>query len=70
MNENPADDYQVQLDDAIDKTLDVFEQAARDGVQLDPLATIMNRLQARGQEINLEEAPPMLRMLMSGLGVE
>lgn len=62
--------YQAELDDAIDHTLDVFENAAKAGVQLDPLQTIMRRLQARGQEINMEEAPPMLRMLMSGLGVE
>ena len=59
-----ADHWQTQLDAAIDDVLDTLEAAARDGVELEPVATIMQRMQARGEEINFDEAPLLLKMML------
>jgi hypothetical protein len=52
---------------AIDAILDLLEQAGRQGVDIDPLSLIIERLQARGETLDLDEAPPMLRMLLGGM---
>jgi hypothetical protein len=59
--------HQERLDWLIDGVLDVLAEAEQAGVELDPLQTIMARLQARGDELNLDEAPPIMRMLLAGL---
>ena len=59
-----SDHWQTQLDAAIDDVLDTLEAASRDGVKLDPVATIMQRMQARGEEINFDEAPLLLKMML------
>lgn len=58
---------QTELDTAIDTVLDLIERAEREGVEVDPLTTIINRMKARGAEMNLDEAPPVMRMLLSGM---
>lgn len=58
---------QDELDAAIDRVLDVLERAGAEGVEVDPLATIVGRVQARGTELNLDDAPPMMRMLLGGM---
>jgi hypothetical protein len=60
-------DVQAELDAAIDRVLDLLETAAAEGVEVDPLATIIARLQARGTALNMDEAPPMMRMLLGGM---
>lgn len=60
-------DWQVELDAAIDRVLYVLEHGAAAGVELDPLTTIMQRLQARGQSLDLSDAPPVMRMLLAGM---
>lgn len=60
-------DYQAELDGLIDQTLDVLDAATKAGVEVDPLAAIVGRLQARGESIDLSEAPPMMRMLLGGM---
>jgi hypothetical protein len=55
------------LDDAIDQVLDVLQIAESEGVELDPLATIIGRVQARGGDLSMDEAPPIVRMLLSGM---
>ncbi len=59
--------FQTRLDAAIDETLTVLEESSAAGVELDPLATILARVQARGQELNLDEMPPLMRMILGGL---
>lgn len=60
-------DFDAELAACIDSTLDVLEAAAAAGVEVDPLQTIIARLQARGESLNLDEAPPMMRMLLGGM---
>lgn len=61
-------DYQAELNTAMDSVLGLLEAAAAADVSLDPLATLLDRVRARGDEIDLENAPPILRMLLSGMG--
>lgn len=64
----PAErNYQAELDALVDSTLDLLDDASKAGVEVDPLAAIVSRLQARGESINLDEAPPMMRMLLGGM---
>lgn len=58
---------QERMDAAIDEVLDVLDQAQQDGVELDPLATIMARVKARGDMFDLAELPPFMQMLLGGL---
>ncbi len=58
---------QVRMDKAIDEVLDTLDQASAVGVEIDPLATIIDRVKARGAEIDLSTAPPLMQMLLSGM---
>jgi hypothetical protein len=60
---------QQELDGAIDRILDLLERAAAEGVDVNPLETIVSRLAARGQSMDMSQAPPMLRMVFSGMGI-
>lgn len=61
----PADGYQEQLDVAIDRVLDIL--FAADGhAELDPLATILDRMRVRGAELDMSQLPPLMQMLLSG----
>ncbi len=62
-------ELQAELDTAIDSTLDVLERAGVAGVELDPLATIIARLRERGAELDLAGMPPLMRMVLEGMGV-
>lgn len=59
--------YQQALETAVDATIDALENAAAAGIELDPLQTILGRMKERGQALNLDDAPPLLRMLLSGM---
>lgn len=63
----PGLELQDELDCAIDGVLDLLERAGAEGVEIDPLQTIIARLNARGTALNLEDAPPMMRMLLGGM---
>lgn len=67
MDSGHGTSLQSRLDELIDGTLDLLERAAAEQVELDPLATILDRLRARGGEIDLAGAPPVMRMLLSGM---
>lgn len=71
VNGTPSDEltgeYHQRLDDAIDAVLDVIMDADAAGVEVDPLDTIQRRLAARGHEIDLEQLPPLMRMLLGGM---
>lgn len=58
-------DVQTRLDAAIDGVLDVL--FSEGGSELDPLTTIIGRMKARGQELNLSEMPPLMQMLLGGM---
>ena len=58
-------DAQTELDDAIDKVLDVL--FTEGGSELDPFTTIIERMKARGQELDLSEMPPLMQMLLGGM---
>jgi hypothetical protein len=58
---------QEDLDAAIDTVLDLIEQAEKENVELDPLQTIVARMQARGGDLNLDDAPPLMKMLLGGM---
>lgn len=58
---------QPRLDAAIDEVLDLLEQASAERVELDPLATIVERMRARGSELDFADAPPLMRMLLEGM---
>ncbi len=58
---------QDELDCAIDRVLDLLERAAEQGVEVDPLQTIIGRVQARGAQIDLDDMPPVMRMLLGGM---
>lgn len=58
---------QDRMDAAVDTVLDLLDEAAREGVGLDPLATIMQRLKARGDELDLSQAPPLLQIILGGM---
>ena len=62
-----AHGHQQRMNLAIDNVLDTLDDAATDGVEIDPLATILDRVRARGAEIDLASAPPMMRMLLGGM---
>jgi hypothetical protein len=64
----PAEELQARAAFLIDGFLDLLDEAAREGVEVDPLAVILDRLAARGEELDMSEAPPMLRMLLGGMG--
>ncbi len=57
-------DAQAQLDIAIDMVLDTL--LTNPDADLDPLATILERMKARGEELDLSGAPPLVQMLLSG----
>jgi len=61
------DDLQLRAAFLIDGFLDLLDEAAVSGVEIDPLAVILDRLAARGEELDMSEAPPMLRMLLGGM---
>lgn len=63
----PERDFQEWLDAAIDDVLDCLDGAAGAGVELDPLATIIGRVQARGTELSLDDLPVPVRMLLAGM---
>ncbi len=63
----PEQILQTRMDIAIDQVLDTLDEASAAGVEIDPLATILERVRARGAEIDLESAPPMMRLLLSGM---
>lgn len=58
-------DVQAQLDDAIDRVLDVLFSAG--DAELDPLTTIISRMKARGEELDFSTAPPLIQMLLGGM---
>ncbi len=58
-------DLQADMDAAIDHVLELLERPGAEYV--DPLTTIVARLQARGGEIDLSTAPPLMRMLLEGM---
>ena len=60
-------DFVGQLDEAIGKVLDILDDAGRAGVELDPLESIMRVIRARGDELDLSDAPPLLQMLLGGI---
>lgn len=60
-------EFQRDVDLAIDRVLDLLELAAREGYEVDPLGTIIDRMKARGSDLNLDDAPPMMRMLLGGM---
>jgi hypothetical protein len=63
----PDGNLQARLDLLIDGILDLLAESVATGEELDPLASIVSRLQARGDTIDLDDAPPMMRMLLSGM---
>lgn len=63
----PRDNLELELDHHVDNILDVLEQGAAEGIELDPMASIMRRLQARGQDLNMDEMPPLMRMILGGM---
>lgn len=66
-DEHTTQSFESRLDDAIDAVLDVLTEAEKYGVELDPLATIVGRMRARGEDLNLDDAPPLLKMLLAGI---
>jgi hypothetical protein len=62
-----ASDLQARLDLLIDGILDLLAESVQAGEELDPLASIVSRLQAHGDTIDLDEAPPIMRMLLGGM---
>ena len=70
MNSPDAFVYQARLDLLVDDVLTLLEESSQAGVELDPLTTIVERLRVRGAELDLSQAPPMMRMLLSGMGLE
>lgn len=62
-----APELQSRLDSAVDEILDLLAQSVDDGVELDPLGTIVARLQARGEQLDTEGMPPMMQMLLGGM---
>ncbi len=64
---DPGIDYQGQLRDLTDTILDLLDRAAAAGVELDPLATIIQSLKDRGTELDTADMPPMLKMLLAGM---
>ena len=58
---------QAELDGAIDTVLEVLDRSFQEGVELDPLQTILGRMRARGADLDLSNAPPLMRMLLEGM---
>lgn len=63
-------DFQGRLDSLVDGILLLLKESGAAGVELDPLGTIVERLRVRGSELDFSQAPPMLRMLLQGMGLE
>lgn len=63
----PESDYQARAAVLVDGILDLLEESAAAGVELDPLQVIVERLQARGESLDMSEAPPVMRMLLGGM---
>lgn len=70
MSEIATADIQAQLERQIDAFLDLLDRAGAQHVELNPLQTILERLAARGAEMDMDHLPPMMRMLLNGMGVE
>lgn len=66
--ENPPEDYHARAAFLVDGILDLLDEAGKAGVEVDPLAIIMERLAVRGETLDMSEAPPMMRMILGGLG--
>lgn len=62
-----GEELELELETHIDAILSTLDRAGELGVELDPLAAIVGRLRARGESLNLEEAPPLMRMLLGGM---
>lgn len=60
-------DYEAELAGAVDQVLAVLFAADEAGVALDPLACIVDRMRARGEELDLDSMPPLMQMLLSGM---
>lgn len=60
-------EFQRDVDLAIDRVLDLLEVAATEGYEMDPLGTIIARMKARGSDLDLDDAPPVMRMLLGGM---
>lgn len=60
-------EFQRDVNLAIDRVLDLLELASTEGYEVDPLATIIDRMKARGTDLNLDDAPPVMRMLLGGM---
>lgn len=54
-----------ELDEHIDAILRILERAGAAGVELDPLRSILTRLQEQG--FDLDSVPPVVRMLLDGM---
>jgi len=52
---------QTRMDAAIDEVLDTLDAASAADVEIDPLATIIDRIKARGAELDLEAMPPLMK---------
>jgi len=59
--------HEQRVADLVDQLLDTMEAAGVEGEAIDPLSIILERLQARGASLDLEGAPPMMRMLLGGM---
>lgn len=59
-----------RMDAAIDEVLDTLDYAASVGVEVDPLATILDRVRARGADIDLSSAPPLMQMILGPMLAE
>jgi len=58
---------QSRLDDAVDLVLDALDYAEKTGVEVDPLATIVQRMRERGADLDLSEQPMLVQMLLGGM---
>jgi hypothetical protein len=63
-----AGELQARAESLIDGFLALLDEAGAAGVEIDPLAIILDRLAHRGETLDMSEAPPMLRMLLGGMG--
>lgn len=58
-------ELQRELDEQIDAILRLLARAGEAGVELDPLRSIIGRLNEQG--FDLEGMPPMVRMVLDGM---
>lgn len=61
---------QIRMNRAIDEVLDTLDRASELGVEIDPLATILDRVRARGADIDLSSAPPLMQMILGPMLAE